>query len=122
METMPSVFLNDPVYIKIREDAEIAFQHLYDDYQRNIEYERSLKIYRDNYAILTTERREGFAEGYAEGRAEGFAKGRAEGFAKGRAESDAFMIKKLHSNGMAIHEIASVTGFTSEEIKKFVES
>lgn len=104
MEDLPSVFLNDPIYIKMREKAEIAFQHLSDEYHKNKEYERSLKKYRDSYAILTTERQEGFAEGEA----------------KGRAEGEAILIKKLHSNGMGITEIASMTGYTPEKIERII--
>lgn len=63
MEAMPTVFLNDPVFKRLGKVARVAAL----DKKERREYEHSLKIYRDSYAILTTERREGFAEGYAIG-------------------------------------------------------
>lgn len=64
---MSSVFLTHPDFIKMREKAEIALRHLQENYEKNKEYERDLKTFRDWYATLMTERREGFAEGYAAG-------------------------------------------------------
>lgn len=71
MEAMPQVFNNDPVFRRLGEVAKLAAL----DKEKRSAYEKSLKIYRDNYAIAMTERAEGRAEGIAEGRAEGIAKG-----------------------------------------------
>lgn len=79
MEAMPQVFTNDPVFRKLGEVAKVAAL----DKEKRSAYEKSLKIYRDNYAIAMTERTEGFAEGRAEGIVEGKAEGKAEGIAKG---------------------------------------
>lgn len=67
MEAMPKVFMKEPVFRRLRKVAEIA---ALTESQRQ-EYDKSLKIYRDNYAIAMTERNEGYAEGISEGRAEG---------------------------------------------------
>lgn len=79
MEAMPHTFTNDPVFRRLGEVAKLAAL----DKEKRSAYEKSLKIYRDNYAIAMTERAEGRAEGIAEGRAEGRAEGIAEGIAKG---------------------------------------
>lgn len=102
MEAMPTVFLNDPVFRRLGKVARVGAL----DRKERREYEQSLKIYRDNYAILSTERREGFAEGVAQGRAEG----------------EAILIKRMMANGMTSNEIAGLTGYSSEEIEKIVRS
>ncbi len=97
--------------------------------EEQVAYEASLKAYRDSYAIATTERRLGFAEGEAKGRAEG----RAEGEAKGRAEGEAKGIAKglakgkykekienarsLKSLGVDYLIISKALGLTIEEIE-----
>ncbi len=102
--------------------------------EEQVAYEASLKAYRDSYAIATTERRLGFAEGEAKGRAEGEAKGRAEGEAKGRAEGEAKGIAKglakgkykekienarsLKSLGVDYSIISKALGLTIEEIER----
>lgn len=52
METMPKVFMDEPVFQRLRKVAEVAA--LTEDHRR--EYDKSFKIYRDNYAIAKTER------------------------------------------------------------------
>ncbi|MDE5880288.1 MAG: Rpn family recombination-promoting nuclease/putative transposase [Muribaculaceae bacterium] len=72
--------------------------------EERVAYEASLKAYRDNYAIATTERQLGFAEGEAKGRAEGEAKGRAEGEAKGMEKGTHQMLQQnvhsMRANGL----------------------
>ena len=71
-------------------------------------YEESLKDYRDMYSVMKTQldkgRAQGKAEGLAEGMAEGMAKGKAEGLAQGKAEgkSEANVenARKMKSDGM----------------------
>lgn len=121
MEAIPTAFMKDPVFRKLGEVARVAAL----DKKERREYEKSLKIYRDNYAIFETERSEGFAKGKAEGlaegeargRAEGEARGRAEGEAKGRAEGEAKLIKRMFANGMKTTEIAAATDYTPEKIE-----
>ena len=98
METMPAVFLNDPVFRRLGKVARVAAL----DKKERREYEQSLKIYRDNYAIMATERSEGFAEGIAEG----------------RAEERANLIRRLMANGMSVVDIANFTGYSSNDIEK----
>lgn len=113
MEAIPAGFLNDPVFRKLGSVARIAAL----DQEKRRDYERSLKAYRDSYAIFTTERQEGFEEGRAEGRAEGIAEGRAEG----RAEGEINLIRKMYSNGMTLSGITSITGYSLSELKKIIK-
>lgn len=117
MEAIPTVFLNDPVFRRLGEVARVAV--LGNSERRD--YERSLKTYRDNYAIFKTERSEGYAEGKAEGYAEGKAEGIAEGKAEGLAEGEAKFIKRMASNGKTIAEIADLTGYSNNEIEQFLK-
>lgn len=109
MEAMPTAFLNDPVFRRLGNVARLAAL----DKKERWEYEQSLKTYRDNYAILTTERSEGFAEGIAEG----IAKGRAEG----RTEGEANLVKKMLSNGLSADEVANLTGYSLADIEKLIQ-
>lgn len=102
MEAIPTTFMKDPVFRRLGEVARVAAL----DKKERKEYEKSLKIYRDNYAIFETERREGFAEGEA----------------KGRAEGEANLIKIMHSNGMTISEITSFTGYSPEKIEQLINN
>lgn len=75
--------------------------------QERQRYDASLKVYRDNMAVLEyaeTQGHEkglarGLAEGLAKGLAEGLEKGLAEGLAKGLAEGLAEGLEKGHSEG-----------------------
>jgi len=99
--------------------------------KEEVEYERSLKIYRDNNACLhfaqTIGMEEGRAkgieigkaEGFAEGKAEGKAEGRAEGRAQGRLEAFSEIVKNARSKGKTIDEIADITDLTPEQIAEF---
>lgn len=57
---------NEPEFRRLKEVAK--FRALTDRERKA--YRESLKVYRDNYAIMETERTEGRAEGLAEGRAQ----------------------------------------------------
>ena len=105
METMPAVFLNDPVFRKLGKVARVAAL----DKKARWEYEQSLKIYRDNYAIMTTERSEGFAEGEA--------KGRAEGRAEGERSATISLAHKMIDSGMPLHEVLKLTGLSEESLQ-----
>ncbi len=90
--------------------------------EEQVAYEASLKAYRDSYAIATTERRLGFAEGEAkgraEGRAEGEAKGIAKGLAKGKYKEKIENARNFKLLGVDPAIIAKGTGLTIEEIEK----
>ncbi|MCM1142535.1 MAG: Rpn family recombination-promoting nuclease/putative transposase [Muribaculum sp.] len=117
MEAMPTTFMKEPVFRRLGEVAKVAAL----DKKERREYEKSLKIYRDSYAIFATERREGFVEGLAEGEAKGRAEGRAEGLAEGEAKGKAILIKNLSSNGMTVSDISSMTGLTPEETERLLK-
>ncbi len=65
------------------------------------EYEDSLKAYRDIKNSLDTAKEEGRAEGREEGRAEGIA----------------MVAKMMYAKGMNIDVIASMTGFSTDEVE-----
>lgn len=96
-------------------------------------YERSLKIYRDNYSIQQTAKkemqlareqalREGLAEGIEKGMQEGLEKGMQEGLEKGlekgRREERIEIAKMLKKSGVSNDIIVKTTGLTTSEIEK----
>lgn len=113
MEAIPKVFMRDPVFRRLEEVARVAVLNQ----DERSDYERSLKIYRDNYAIALTERNEGYAEGEAKGFAEGEAKGRAEGEAKGEAKA----IRIMHEMGIPVDVIAEKYGIAPAKVLSILE-
>ena len=106
MEAIPQTFRKDPVFRKLGEVAQYAA--LNDEDKRA--YNKSLKAYRDAYAIYETERAEGRAQGLAEGRAEGLAEGMAKGLAKGRVEAIAEKTRLAREIGVSEDLIAKLFG------------
>lgn len=104
MEAMPKVFMDEPVFRRLRKVAKVA---ALTEAQRK-EYDKSLKIYRDNYAIAMTERNEGFAEGKAEGIVEGMEKGIEEG--------KIGVAKNLIALGLTDEQIMYATDLTPSQI------
>lgn len=102
MNTMPRNFMNDKIFRDLEHTASVAT--LSDKERRD--YEASLKAYRDNYAILKTEREEGRAEG------------RAEGEAKGRSEEKRLIASCLKKQGLDWNIISSSTGLSIEDIER----
>lgn len=92
METMPKVFLNDPVFKRLGKVARVAALK---ENERTA-YNASLKAYRDAYAIAKTERTEGFAEG--------------------RAEEKVQIARNLIQIGISDSDIAIATGLAMQEI------
>ena len=72
--------------------------------EERIQYDASLRHYRDTIAVMEGQ--------YQEGRAEGLAEGRAEGRAEERRDN----ARKMKDEGMSAELIAKYTGFTVEEI------
>lgn len=98
------IALQERVFNRLFEAAEIArFSR-----KELVEYEGSLKAYRDWYSVMKTS----IDKGRAEGLAEGLEKGRAEGFAESRIK----IAIQMKSDGLPIHIIAKYTGLSSEEI------
>ena len=85
-----------------------------------LQYDESLRKYRDTIGVLEGARIEGLeqgrADGRADGRAEGEAKGRAEGRAEGEAATKLAHAKTLKDLGVAIDIIIKTTRLTAEEI------
>lgn len=104
LERIPQSFMSEPVFKRLGKVARVA---ALSEPERRA-YDRSLKAYRDNYAIALTER----AEGHAEGHAEGLAEGRAEG----RAEGALLIAGKMLRDGMPPEKIAEYTGLSIDEI------
>ncbi len=59
---------------------------------------------------------EGRAKGMEEGRAKGLEEGRAKGLEEGAQDKAADIARKMKSKGMAVSEIAELTGLTVDEI------
>ena len=110
------VALQDRVFNRLFEAAEISkFSH-----REYMEYEDSLKVFRDWKNTIDTANLRGREEGLAEGLEKGLAKGREEGEAKGREEGKtaenraiAFTMKSM---GLPVSQIKQITGLTDEEI------
>ena len=106
--------------------------------QERMDYEESLKNFRDWYSVITTAEKKGKAEGHAEGLAEGMQKGKAEGLVegmqKGKAEGLAEGMQKGIAEGdrkrqistarslkamgiLSVSQIAQATGLTADEIE-----
>ena len=102
-----------------------------------MKYDESIKVYRDQLAVMTFERQQGRAEGlvqgHAEGKAEGLEQGRAEGLEQGRAEGKAEgleqgraegehlaqlrMVRRMKETGLSAEQIAEMTGLTMDEVE-----
>jgi predicted transposase/invertase (TIGR01784 family) len=75
-----------------------------------MQYEESLKYYRDLKNSLDTAREEGKEEGRAEGR--------MEGIEEGKKNEKLEIAKKLRELGMSPGEIKKITGLSSRELEK----
>ncbi|MDR0961309.1 MAG: hypothetical protein LBM62_01950, partial [Mediterranea sp.] len=87
--------------------------------EEKLQYDRTLKIYRDNYSVYLYEK-EQREKRWAEGVAEGMAKGIAEGMAKGRAEAKITLLntaRNLKNLGTPIDIIVKSTGLSATEIE-----
>ena len=102
-----------------------------------MKYDESIKVYRDQLAVMTFERQQGRAEGlvqgHAEGKAEGLEQGRAEGLEQGRAEGKAEgleqgraegehlaqlrMVRRMKEAGLSAEQIAEMTGLAMDEVE-----
>ena len=94
-----------------------------------MKYDESIKVYRDQLAVMTFERQQGRAEGKAEGleqgraegKAEGLEQGRAEGLEQGRAEGEHLaqlrMVRRMKEAGLSAEQIARMTGLTMDEVE-----
>ena len=93
--------LSEAVFIRFFEQAEIAKFNR----KERLEYEDSLKAYRDWYSIMKTAK--------DKSRAEGLEKGLAEG----RAEGIRTMVGNMKKEGLDNAFIAKMTGLSLEDVK-----
>ena len=113
--------LQERIFTRVFEQAEIARYTL----EERMDYEESLKVYRDLNNVVNTADEKGFnrglAEGEAKGRAEGLAEGKAEGIAegeaKGRLSERRDNAKKMKDNGISPELIQSITGLSLDDIE-----
>lgn len=78
--------------------------------EERLKYDESIKIYRDNLAIASGQRKLGHKEGFEEG----FGEGIETGIKKERRE----IALKMKSSGMAPEQIMQITGLSLKEIKE----
>ena len=97
------------VFKKLEEIVDIASMSK----EERMKYDESIKVYRDQLAVMEFERNKGLAEGRAEGLAKGKAEGRAEGLAEGK-ESVARNLKRM---GMDVETIVKATGLDPDVIE-----
>ena len=93
------------VFKKLEEIVDIASMSK----EERMKYDESIKVYRDQLAVMEFERNKGLVEG----RAEGLAEGRAEGLSEGK-ESVARNLKRM---GMDVETIVKVTGLDPDVIE-----
>ena len=96
------------VFQKLEQIVDIAAMSKED----RIRYDESIKIYRDQLAVMEFEHRKGVEEGIEKGFEEGVKEGRMEG----RMEERLAIARTLKSIGTPYETIRRATGLTSEEI------
>lgn len=106
MEAIPHSFTKDPVF---RNLGRVARYAALNDVDKEA-YRKSLKAYRDAYAIAETERTIGKEEGIQIGEARGIQIGEARGVLK--------IAKKMKDAGTAYEEISAITDLSLDEIAK----
>ncbi len=76
-------------------------------------YDESIKVYRDNLAVIAFAKQEGREEGLKEGLEEGL----KEGLKEGRREERVKIAQNLKSSGIPLKAIADATGLSIEDIE-----
>lgn len=108
------VALQERVFERLFRAAEIAnFSK-----QELIEYEDSLKNYRDWYSVMATAERKGMAKGIAKGIAKGLKEGLKEGLEKGEKKKQSEIARSMKSDGIPVDVIIKYTGLTVDEINQ----
>ncbi len=112
--------LQEKIFTHLFEAAEIAKF----DRQERLEYEESLKNYRDWYSVMKTAEKKGWEKGREEGRKAGREEGREEGRKEGqlkgreegREEGKLEIARKMKAMGMDHTLIAQATGMDRADI------
>ncbi len=105
-ENIPKLFEKDIVFIDAFTKAELCNL----DRTAHMEYENSLKVYRDLKNVIDTATDTGVNRGYQLGKMEGIIEGIMEGKIK--------IAQSLKKMGMSFEIIIQATGLTKEEIEK----
>ena len=109
--------LQEAVFTRLFEQAELAKFNP----QERMNYEESLKDFRDMYSVMKTQLEKGLAqgreEGLAKGREEGLAQGREEGLVKGREEGLMKGREEGREEGIAIGKLQA----TLTSARAFIE-
>ena len=112
--------LQERVFTRLFDAAEIArFSR-----QEVVEYEDSLKVYRDWYSVMQTQldkgvaigRQKGMAEGMEKGMAAGREKGLAEGMEKGSDNAKKAIARRLLQSGMDAATVSGMTGLPEKDV------
>ena len=77
-----------------------------------MKYDESIKVYRDQLAVMEFERQKGMAEGMAKG----MEKGMAEGIAKGAHDKQLEIARNLRQMGLSAESIVRVTGLDADVV------
>ena len=104
--------LQEKVFAHLFEAAEIA---KFDKMER-LEYEESLKNYRDWYSVMKTAQEKGHQKGLEEGREEGRKEGREEGRKEGANEKALDIARQMKQSGIATEMIVRYTGISEEQV------
>ncbi len=104
-QNIPDIF-KDEIFTEAFDHAEIA---RYSPEER-INYEESLKVYRDLKGVIDT--------AFDEGRMEGERRGEIKGEIKGKIEGKIEVAKALKESGVPHHIISKSTGLSEKEIEK----
>ena len=106
--------LQEAVFTRLFEQAEIAkFNN-----QERINYEESLKDYRDMYSVMKTQLEKGRREGRIEGREEGRIEGREEGIAIGMEKATLASAKAFIKQGIPKDVVQKTLGLTDCQMKE----
>ena len=83
-----------------------------------MKYDESIKIYRDNLAVMSFAEANGREKGRAEGHEEGLEEGLEKGRKEGRAEQNIENARKMKAKGFPTELIAEITQLTKEDIEQ----
>lgn len=108
------VALQEKVFQRLFEQAEIAKFTPTERY----DYEESLKIFRDWYSVMQTQKKESYKEGLEKGLKKGLKKGLEKGRSEGERLKAIDIAQKLKSINLPIEKIVEATGLYKQEIEK----
>ena len=106
--------LQEAVFTRLFEQAEIAKFNP----QERMNYEESLKDYRDMYSVMKTQLEKGLAQGREEGLAQGREEGREEGIAIGKLQATLASARAFIEQGIPRDVVQKTLGLTDEQLKE----